>query len=217
MSPPRRPPGRGQPAGAPTAPEAAHAARHGGGLGQVVVRVGRLVVREAGGDQGLLQPLAPRDGQAFAVAVRAVCAHGSEQLVPQRIQRHSDEDLGAVHGGQAHAEHGITVREVVGAIQRIHEPSDTRAFLLTALLTMIGMVREALFQSADDQLFGRMIGVGDQIVGAALVRLTVSLAVRLDHQLARLTGYRHREFEHVIEVVCAFAGAHLRPRLRLLS
>ena len=152
-------------------------AAHAGHLGHHVLQhlhEGLEVVswpkRKAGADQAVFELGAFGHADAAVIQVSAAATGGAEQVVAGGVVYHGLLRAAIDHEGNADAVNGKAVDEVGGAVQRVDDP-DMAATLVAFALPATGffgpdaVIRVSGQQRFDDGLLGRMIDLGDEVVG----------------------------------------------------
>src|SRR5690554_8221015 len=142
---------------------------------QIVVQIVDLVLleREAGTQQGAVQALAVAYPQALAVECCTPTAAGGEFFLAYRIENDRMLDATLDAAGDAHGKVRYAAQEVGGAIQRVDDPDDIRAFTLAGLEAGLfgvkAVIRVGLAQMIDDGLFCSPVDFADVVVRFLLV------------------------------------------------
>src|SRR5690606_25526741 len=162
-------------AGSATAADAGRLADQAAEHPQIVVQIVDLVLleREAGTQQGAVQALAVAYPQALAVECCTPTAAGGEFFLAYRIENDRMLDATLDAAGDAHGKVRYAAQEVGGAIQRVDDPDDIRAFTLTGLEAGLfgvkAVIRVGLAQMIDDGLFCSPVDFADVVVRFLLV------------------------------------------------
>src|ERR1017187_7486236 len=145
---------------------AAHAMRGHGKL-MVEVHVHAQVAPtggEAGAQQTAIEAADCRNADAAIVKPSTRTALRGEHLLPDRIEYHSNHHLASPLQRQRYIEDGKGMREVGGAVQRVHVPAVfRRAGMAAAFLGHDAVLRKAGLQPLDHQFFGCAVGFRDQV------------------------------------------------------
>ena len=138
-----------------------------------------LAERDPGADQRFLQPQALGDADAAVVEEGAASLGGGEQLVLHRIVDHRVRQAAAVLHADRDAILRKAVDEVGGAVERIDDPDVFGlAFGAPGFLGMEVVVGIGVAHDADDRLLGRLVHLGDEVVGPLGLHLEAFAAKR---------------------------------------
>ena len=122
-------------------------------------------MRDAGGDDGVVELLATADADAALVHERAPALLGEEHLVAHRVVDDAGERLRVALEGNGDGELRDAVQKVGGAVERIDQPAVRGVFTDAdaVLLHDEAVLRPRLGQLGEDDLLGLAVGVGDEI------------------------------------------------------
>ena len=135
-----------------------------------------------------------------------------EQLVAARIEDDPGNQFPRFFQGQSHVVNRISVREVGGAVQRVHIPAIFGgALVAAALLRHDAVIRKAGFEPLHDQLLRSSVGLGHQIESAFQFEMymTVEIVSKQRSGLMRdfnrafqiIRHYRLRDLVQILDVV----------------
>ena len=137
-----------------------------------------LVAGKASGRQAFGQVRNLRNLDALLVQIGAASLLRCEQLIARRIINHAGNSPVLVFQPQGNAEYWKPVREVGGAIERVHVPAIVTAGIDQALLFTEDIVaRPTRFDPLPDQNLRLAIRHGDQVRVALVLHLYVLLEV----------------------------------------
>src|SRR5215467_6302171 len=110
------------------------------------------------------------DGDFFAVTRCAFAARGGVELVVERIENYGSEERVALGKGDGNGEAGIVVREICSAVERVDIPAKFGSGVLPgAFFGGDGVAGEKLVDAGDDELFGALVGLRDDVHLVAFV------------------------------------------------
>lgn len=154
---------------------------------------------KARGDEARSEFFDGRDVDALVLEPGAFATDGREEFAGDGIEDSADQRLARFEQADRDGEAGIAVREVGGAVERIHVPAEASSGCGTsaALLGHYGMAGKMAAQAADDQRFRAAVGFGDD-VHLALVRNILRAAEIRGEQRASFACGVNGDFEVVV-------------------
>ena len=95
----------------------------------------------------------------------------------------------------------VSVGEVVGSVERIHEPGNPLTGSAASFFSVYGVHRVALADSVDYQGLGFVVGFGHEVVRMAFVLLTVRVCICGPDHRSRSARQPDGELQHFPGVV----------------
>ena len=176
------------------------------------VRAALALVRgEACGHEAVGQFFDGRDVNLLTVQISAFSTRSRKHFLADWI-KHNPRDRPAFFGeANRDGEAGVAVREVRGAVERVHVPAIFRArrSVATSLFGGDRVVRIMLPQSRDDQGFGAAIGLRDDIHFTLVGDLLRAVEFRAENR----SGFA-RDFDGKIEELAH--GIWIAPPIKAL-
>ena len=159
-------------------PESAYSGHGACHAVEVVVGVGSFVIGETRGDDGALQLGCPLGLQAAVGAIGALALHGPELLVERRGIDIAHPGLAVDLEADGDAVGGDAGAVVHGAVEGVDDPLVAcLAMVVAALLAQDGVVGEGAVDEVKDNAFAALVGLGDDVVGAAALVLDAEVAL----------------------------------------
>ncbi len=104
------------------------------------------------------------DGDFLAIEGGAFATGGGEEFFINGIVDDAGDDSVAVSEGDGHAEAGIAVGKIRGAVERVDVPAVLGVVILAnAFFGSDGMRRKIFRETIDDVLFAALVGLGDEV------------------------------------------------------
>jgi len=177
----------------------------------IILKIGSgfaVAHREASAEQAGGESRIFGDVDFLAVETSAFGAGSGEKLVVEGIEDSGGEERVALRDGDGDAEARIAVSKIGGAIERVHVPAEFgggSAFVAGAFFGGDGVVGKIFGEAFDDETFGALVGLSDDVHAFALVGEVERAGEFLDEDFAGFLGDFDGGFE------AAFGGHGTGP------
>src|SRR5690242_13236710 len=154
-----------------------------------------LPAGKAGGSETVRQALRLRYLNPVIVQPGAGAALGAEHFAPDRVENHACDHFTRPLQAERHVEHRKAVREIRGAVQRVHVPAELGgAFVPSAFFGHDSVRGKMRPQPLDHEFLAGAIGFGDEVEIALQLEAHAALE-EVGEQRSGLARDLHRGLE----------------------